>query len=518
MKKIVSLFVMVIIVLFSTPVVFASNPVEPYGLKPPGESFTPGEWFLGETPSNVDPSKPPIVFVQGKNGNSTSWYGNTEYHGLNDMYTKAYEAGYQTVFVQLYDSAGKGSYSQYDNGKLLASMLIEISQHFHGKKLNIVAHSKGGPDTQAALVLNNAHPYVGRVFTLGSPHYGSELADLAYSWWAGWLASLLGEKDDGTYSLQVGEMEHFRSLIDKHPNVSKNNYYTIAGTNTGPFLSALWMGGLFLSDPNDGLVKEASTKLSYGTHLFTDTSLDHDNIRMGSAVFSRLEQYLQSASTDYIIMNKEYFTQSDMFQELDVSHYFHGGKLQSSNDVTHSFYVDTALDNVKLWTGLTSDKIELVSPSGKKYTNQTIQSLDEASLFNGVAPHTFTGVISETGEWKINISTQAEVNAYLLAVQHGGPSLIKVSIPTVSLETNNIITVQADQHLLKLTFDVRVLDPTGKDIASSLQMQTVNQQNFMMSFPNNRKSGVYNITLNISGETLQGEPYNRTIVRSKYIK
>lgn len=135
-------------------------------MKPPGESFTPGEWFLGNTPPNVDLNKPPLVFVQGKNGNSTSWYGNTEYHGLNDMYTKAYEAGYQTVFVQLYDSAGKGSYSQYDNGKLLASMLKEISQHFHGKKLNIIAHSKGGPDTQAALVLHNAHPYVGRVFTL----------------------------------------------------------------------------------------------------------------------------------------------------------------------------------------------------------------------------------------------------------------------------------------------------------------------------------------------------------------
>lgn len=518
MKKIVSLLVMITIILFSTPDVFASNKFEPYGLKLPGESFTPGEWFLGETPPNIDPNKPPIVFVQGKNGNATSWYGNTEYYGLNDMYTKAYEAGYQTVFVQLYDAAGNGSYSQYDNGKLLASMLKEISQHFHGEKLNIVAHSKGGPDTQAALVLNNAHSYVGRVFTLGSPHYGSELADLAYSWWAGWLATLLGQKDDGTYSLQVGEMEHFRSLIDNHPNVSKNNYYTIAGTNTGPFLSALWMGGLYLSDPNDGLVKETSTKLPYGTHLFTDASLDHDRIRMGSAVFSRLEQYLQSASTDRIIANKEYFSHSNTFQELDASHYFYGGKLQSSNDVTHSFYVDTALDNVKLWTGLTSDKIELVSPSGKKYTNRTIESLEEASFFNGVVPHIFTDVISEKGQWKINISTQAEDNAYLLAVQHGGPSLIKVSIPTVAFETNNIISVQANPQLQNLTFDIKVLDPTGKDIASSLQLQKVNEQNFMVNFPENKDSGVYNITLNISGETLQGEPYNRTIVRSKYIK
>ena len=30
------------------------------------------------------------------------------------------KAGYQTVFIQLYDAAGKGSASQWDNGKLLA--------------------------------------------------------------------------------------------------------------------------------------------------------------------------------------------------------------------------------------------------------------------------------------------------------------------------------------------------------------------------------------------------------------
>ena len=27
-----------------------------------------------------------------------------------------------------------------------------------------------------------------------APHHGSNLADLSYSWWAGWLASILGQK------------------------------------------------------------------------------------------------------------------------------------------------------------------------------------------------------------------------------------------------------------------------------------------------------------------------------------
>ncbi|MBG9755947.1 hypothetical protein J2B92_10050 [Lysinibacillus sphaericus] len=231
------------------------------------------------------------------------------------------------------------------------------------------------------------------------------------------------------------------------------------------------MGGLYLSDPNDGLVKEASTKLFYGTHLFPDTSF-------GSAVFSRLEHYLQSSSTDLIIMNKEYFSQTDMFPELDVSHYFYGGNLQSSNDVTHSFYVDTAHDNVIMSTGINTDKVELVCPSRKKYTNETIQSYEEASFFNGVAPHTFTDVISEKGEWKVNLSTQVGDNADLLAVQHGGPSFIKVSISTAALETNNIITIQANQKLRNLAFDVQVLDPTGKDMPPLYKYKRLINKNF----------------------------------------
>ena len=139
---------------------------------PDTEVFTPGEWFLGQKPANYDENKPPILFVQGRNGNADSWYGKTVYHDINDMYDYALKAGYQTVFIQLYDAAGKGSASQWDNGKLLAQKLEEIYNHF-GKKVNIVAHSKGGIDTQAALVEYGANRFVGNVITLSTPHHGS---------------------------------------------------------------------------------------------------------------------------------------------------------------------------------------------------------------------------------------------------------------------------------------------------------------------------------------------------------
>lgn len=95
------------------------------------------------------------------------------------MLQQARDAGYQTAAINLYDANGT-SQDMWDNGKLLADKIKVISNHF-GKKLIVIAHSKGGVDTQTTLVYNRAAPYVQRVITLSSPHYGSQLADLAYS-------------------------------------------------------------------------------------------------------------------------------------------------------------------------------------------------------------------------------------------------------------------------------------------------------------------------------------------------
>ena len=108
-------------------------------------------------------------------------------------------------------------------------------------------------------------------------------------------------KDDGTYSLQIGEIAKFRSIIDNNPAAKLNRYYTATGTSWGPTFSALSMGGLYLSSygSNDGLVNEWSAKLSYGTHLFTDSRFDHDNIRKGSAVLHELNHIYVRQMWDY---------------------------------------------------------------------------------------------------------------------------------------------------------------------------------------------------------------------------
>ncbi|MGE7602932.1 esterase/lipase family protein [Peribacillus sp. NPDC097675] len=530
------LYQMIIVILLFSSFLFMNSPtktsaveIQPYGkLKPPSESFTPGDWFLGSTPPNYNSTRPPIVFVQGKNGSSTSWYGETEYHGINDMYTKAYEAGYQTVFVQLYDAAGNGSSSQYKNGRLLATKLAQISAHFGGKKVNIIAHSKGGPDTQAALVTYGAHPYVGRVITLASPHHGSNLADLANSWYAGWLASFLGANDEGTASLQIGEMAEFRSVIDNHANSRKNKYYTLTGTNQGPALSALSIGGLYLSSygSNDGLVNDWSSKLPYGTHLFTDSKYDHDNIRTGSAVFSRIEPYLRSSSTAGVASLSEQPAEEEENISTTHNQIIHGGSLETNKWIEQSFSLNeaTADGEVTIYTATADVETEMISPSGIVYSQSHVSqaSKGETSFLGGAYVHTLKQSNMEAGNWVIRMKTNAKKDAYLLTakIDDKEPLILEMPGKVKQKDAQFVLKSTAKSSLVTdlLTFDIHLTNEHGADIKNTGSISKFNSDTYFGDLPDVPESGIYNLTIDVKGKNTTGHAVNRTIVRSIYIE
>src|SRR5699024_11738385 len=101
---------------------------------------TPGEWIEGDTPSSLKDDAPILVVVHGLNNVAQVFYQD------NDMYETAFDAGYQTAFIQLHDAGGESA-DMWDNGELLAEKIDEISDHFDGKPITIVAYSKGGVDT-----------------------------------------------------------------------------------------------------------------------------------------------------------------------------------------------------------------------------------------------------------------------------------------------------------------------------------------------------------------------------------
>ncbi|WP_455675098.1 esterase/lipase family protein [Pradoshia sp.] len=474
----------------------------------------PGEWFLGEAPEKRQAPYPPIVFVQGRNSSASSWFGETIYYGLNDMEKVGRDAGYQTVFLELFDSDETGSRSQWENGKLLSGLLKEISTHF-GQKVNIIAHSKGGIDVQTALVHYDAHPYVGRVFTLSAPHSGSHLADLSFSWYAAWLADLLGQNDDGTFSLQTGEMRQFRTMTDAHQNIDKNTYYTAAGSSHGPLLSSLSVGGAYLSSygENDGLVNVWSTVLPYGKHLFTDKKLDHDSVRIGSRFFSKVEPFLTSTEISPVHVKG---MQPEEPPEMEGNHIIRGGPLPAGQSVNHSFAIEeTAEVDFFVLSARRDTTLSLRSPSGIVILPEQPISVPSKSYFGGAWLHLFKMNQAEAGSWELTLQSPAN-DAFLFIGNIVLPSPIQITFPDFSQKDTmkrTLMQSQANKGAIHKCH-WKIIDRDGALIHESTTRALGTSHDCL---PSITKEGTYNITVEIEGENENGKPFNRTIVRSVYL-
>ena len=262
----------------------------------------PGSVFVGDVPAGSE-SKPVIVFVHGKSSSAEVWLQD------NDMYQRAYSYGYRTAFVNL----GPES-SMWDNGSLLHNLLNFISGYFSSSDLIVIAHSKGGIDTETA-IFHYGNSNVKQVITLSTPYWGSPLADLAYSWWVWWLAEILGLTTDATYVLQTGYMAWFRSITDPLYDSNPVPTYSYSGWFDGtPFtwpwrdnycLSAIcwgqwylsWHGGSCSEGGNDGAVTYSSAHKPTSMIMSAPCSssgwkFNHYQITKGYNVWDRF--YLES--------------------------------------------------------------------------------------------------------------------------------------------------------------------------------------------------------------------------------
>ncbi|MCS1351319.1 triacylglycerol lipase [Mechercharimyces sp. CAU 1602] len=503
----------------------------------------PGTWYVGESPNNVDEKKSPIVFVQGLGSNATTWL-----EGSGNMYDVAREEGYQTAFVQLYDAAGdKYAAAQWDNGRILAEQLQQISD-FYGKKVNIVAHSKGGIDSQTALIHYNADYYVDNVVTLASPHKGSHLANLSYSWYAGWLADVIGMQSDGTYSLQTAEMDQFRKRTDVDEDVNENEYFTVAGKDWGSFGSSLWLAGAYLRSygSNDGAVNVWSTKLMNGKHLFTDDDLNHYSITEGKKVFSRIESVVDDPASLVSFDNamqwkaekkvmslagskasaNEVSSESATGMEERGEQYLQGGELKKKATVVEEVAVQSDVDEAVFQVmSKNKVKIKLISPSGKVYTKKSsVYSAGEGKeFFNEATIQAFKVAKPEAGAWKVQMKSKSD-DAYFMMVAFDGEETASVDIATSEGEGDIPVEIELknpekfDQDSIKIDMKIVDVDQNKQQSKQKKEEKKLKknrkQGSYDGTFTAKKKSGSYNVTINIEGKLKNGEPFKRTLVRS----
>ncbi|MDZ5710818.1 esterase/lipase family protein [Jeotgalibacillus haloalkalitolerans] len=506
MKKTLSLLIAVFLLLSLPSAAFAG------GFKTPGNSLVPGTISIGEAPAYIDPAKPVVVFVQGLTNDSTVWYNE------NDMYSRALAAGYETAFVELNDSGGTPK-SYWDNGEMLAGQLEEISAHFGGKKLVIVAFSKGGVDTQVALIHEGKYPLVSNVITLSSPHYGSELANLANSTSLGWLASLIGQNSEGTQSLQTGTMNYFRSITDNRFEASQNSYFSLAGTRTGPLFSAYWFGSGFISGPNDGVVSVASAQLPYGRSLAVG-NWNHGEVNKGYNTLSIFQPYLTTqraaAFSDFSAME----AREDETGPLDTL--IRGGA--QDGKASESFYVEDEAESLVInWMSATPhNTVTLKSPKGPARDYEVTADEDDTMFFDGAYHHTIEVSDPEAGKWIAETVTEEE-SAYALMVTFQSTLNDQLALEPAgnkrswALEANLGLRNKAQRHAeIEMFSEIGFIPGNGKgNQRSGQQMRTFKQSGKSVTIPS--EEGTYNMTVEVEGTTPSGQKFQRTVIESVFV-
>jgi len=475
--------------------------------------------YYGAVPPE-NPDGPVLAFVHGYGGVADNWWTPTSYphDELNDMYITAYQAGYRTAFVSLGGEDGSETGSMWDNGQLLNWQLAIIASHYSVDTLDVVAHSKGGVDTEAAVVHYGGSGLVQHVFTLGSPHQGSELADLVYSDWASWLARLLELQDEATYTLQTGYMQVFRALTDSKAAAQDVIYYRAAGTDTGPPLSGVWLGGLYLSlfGPNDGAVTVASTELP-GAHTLFIQPYHHLNIFLGHTAFPWIEAALDGGEPD----------RHQLYLPLVTTHGAPEPPSRPQVILRGGWLTDTVTETVPIESGTLKVTFDLMVPSDT--VTATLTAPDAQPRLLEVVPPSEDWIFGQlwhlvytednpvAGEWVFTISSPEE-SAYLLVAMIESPlEVVLRGWPDGAMRPGDPLSLEAQAR-----------HPVGQPLVRRIEGQvtralpgrppgapillTANGDAVLARLPSHE--GIYVVSATMTGETPDGTPFERSFVRS----
>ncbi len=483
---------------------------------------TPGTWYLGATPPNVDYSKPVLLFVHGKGGSAQDWWSSTVYHGTNDMYAYAYQNGYRTAFVDLYPDK-----SMWDNGYLLNSLIDRIRSYFGVSKLAIVSHSKGGVDSNAASVHYGSAPKVSRVVTLGTPHWGTPLADMAYSSWTWWLAALMGQLNDATYVMQTGYMNYFRSITDgRDPSVP---YYTISGYKCGPLFSALWYGCVAISGEDDGVVPVWSARKPGGIHL-VEGYWDHDEIRMGSRTWSYFAPVIQTAGINtgdvawagpLLAAAGSQTTDARRGGTRGATAAAPGNLILRGGEapIGHTFPVESGARGVTFTFYASSPGFTatLSGPGGAAYTVQASDRVSADHVFAGAWAGSVTVTAPAAGVWSLSTAAGSGRTGYLMIAN------LDTDL-TATLETGADVATPGARLVITVGFASGSVTPAASraEGAVSFSGEMPHARPVFMAAGGIHRAtvdlpaanGIHSVTVTLTGTLADGSAFERTLVRS----
>ncbi len=451
-----------------------------------GQSF----WVGDVTPSNQDGEV--IVFVHGYSRNHTDWTSG------NVALQEACEQGFRTAAVDLEPHG-----SIWANARELKGELEAITAYYGVAAVNVVGHSKGGLDTQTAIVHSAAFPLVSSFIALGSPFGGTELADFACSP----LGQPLGLCNPATSNMRTAYMTFVRAVTDGRPQNDGVAGYLVRGTHCTPF--PLSIACVLIPGEDDGIVPAWSAfGTTEATPLQDRADLDHLELHLfqnyDDSIFAPFTEAAASAPVAPTASPATRFASSD--------YGVRGGSLAGPS-VVH-IPVEAGLSEVSF--RLLSSRlarVSIVGPDGTRLDGGTLPTAADALLHGFV--HEARVAQPAAGVWRV-ITTPTRPRAqgaFLLQVGYQGGV-------TMHLETNlGRLYAPGSTLPLSVTLDGAVAEGalrarlTSADSEATVVGEAQGAlRGTTLALP--RVPGVYNLEVRVTGTLADGSAFERTIVTS----
>ncbi|GAA4274082.1 T9SS type A sorting domain-containing protein [Aquimarina gracilis] len=241
----------------------------------------------------------------------------------NSFYEDTYNEGYQAVFVAT--TRGEGIWV---NGKLLAESIDIVTDKYNVPQVYLVGHSNGGKASEAAMFQYGKKDKVTKAFALGTPFWGTYLADISQMPWLNWAWRLTGLNEGARTSTTYYCRDVVRPLLDNHPNNEPEKFVVLgaSGFYKGSTLAAaafLVTGGILfpIQGANDGVAPYSSTLRPGAEFVFEKNDsraiFDHLDVGLGQFSWPYIKSYIENRAQK----SNAILTKSNALSKIESDYY-----------------------------------------------------------------------------------------------------------------------------------------------------------------------------------------------------
>ncbi|WP_442265429.1 T9SS type A sorting domain-containing protein [Tenacibaculum sp. ZS6-P6] len=365
----------------------------------------------------------------------------------NTFYQNAYNEGYQVVFVAT--TRGKGL---WENGKLLAESIDIITNKYQVNDLIIIAHSNGGKAAEAAMFSYNKRDKVKRVIALGTPYWGTYLADISQQWWFNWIWKNTGLNEGAATSTTYYCRNVVRPLFDNATNNQPEKFIILgaSGFKNGHTLLAPLMftsgGILYLAQgTNDGVTPYSSSLRPGGTYVFDkgEAKLDHVDVALGQYVWNTIKPYLNDNFSNKKTFESTEFNYNDIVSDYQIinSENYYDKIISPSNSSTVNvdIFHEKPIEDFKLY-GNSKQLSPVITNQNRKSINSYNSSYKIKSSEQLTANSKFAAFVHFPEGPKMRYINEQK-NDNRISIQFNN-----VSVPLESIKVDAVITKTSDLY------------------------------------------------------------------------